>query len=163
MLSDKLKELRNLNGHTQKEVALFLNLNRVTYTNYERGISEPSILTLKKIASFFDVSIDYLLEYKNNSTDKIKRRTLLLELEKEYDEINQSFEFEIKALLKKIIYLLKTHQLNNNEVSEWLTSFNDQPITYKNNLLLYISEKYKDLDPSLELIEVTYNVKNNRL
>lgn len=119
MLSDKLKELRNLNGHTQKEVALFLNLNRVTYTNYERGISEPSILTLKKIASFFDVSIDYLLEYKNNSTDKIKRRTLLLELEKEYDEINQSFEFEIKALLKKIIYLLKTHQLNNNEVSEW--------------------------------------------
>ncbi len=159
MLSEKLKELRNLKGYTQKEVALLLDFNRVTYTNYEHGVSEPNISTLKKLASIFDVSIDYLLDYNISSTKTIKKNALLLELEEEYTKINQSFEFEVQLLIKKIIYLLKTHQLSYCEISEWLTKFNNQPIINEDNFLLYISEKYKNIDPSLELIKLNNPIK----
>ncbi|MFD3147266.1 helix-turn-helix domain-containing protein, partial [Streptococcus agalactiae] len=39
----RLRELRQLNNITQIEMANKLGLNRVTYTNYEREKSEPSI------------------------------------------------------------------------------------------------------------------------
>lgn len=82
MLSEKLKELRNLKGYTQKEVALLLDFNRVTYTNYEHGVSEPNISTLKKLASIFDVSIDYLLDYNISSTKTIKKMLFFSNLKK---------------------------------------------------------------------------------
>ena len=38
-----------------------LNMNSVTYLRYEKGQREPSIDTLIEIASFYGVSIDYLV------------------------------------------------------------------------------------------------------
>ncbi|HEP1430902.1 TPA: helix-turn-helix transcriptional regulator, partial [Streptococcus pyogenes] len=35
--SERLKELRQLNNFTQQELADYLDVSRVTYTNYERG------------------------------------------------------------------------------------------------------------------------------
>lgn len=58
---ERLKQLREAKGLYQKDVAAFLGVDRTTYVKYERGDSEPNHDTLSKLASFFDVSVDYLL------------------------------------------------------------------------------------------------------
>lgn len=60
-LGKKLKELRIEKGLTQKEASSMLGLTRNAFTNYEMGIREPSLDTLKKICQLFEVSADYLL------------------------------------------------------------------------------------------------------
>ena len=59
----RLKELRIEKGVTQLEVAKILNLYKMAVSHWEKGNSEPSIEQLKILASFFDVSIDYLVGY----------------------------------------------------------------------------------------------------
>lgn len=61
MLGEKLKQLRLNNGLKQKDLSEFLNINRVTYTNYENGKREPDNDTIKKLAEYFNVTTDYLL------------------------------------------------------------------------------------------------------
>lgn len=59
---ERLKELRKNKGVYQREVAAFLGVDRTTYVKYETGASEPDADTLAKLADYFCVTIDYLLE-----------------------------------------------------------------------------------------------------
>lgn len=43
-----------------------LNTNQNTISRYETGEREPGIAELIKLANYFDVSIDYLLEQTDN-------------------------------------------------------------------------------------------------
>ena len=57
-----LAELRKERGILQKEVASCLNVTVATISNYENGVHTPDFETLVKLADFFDVSTDYLLQ-----------------------------------------------------------------------------------------------------
>ena len=63
--AEKLKRIRLKMNLTQKDVAKILGITRTAYANYEQGLREPDLLTLWKIADFFDVSVDYLLGRKD--------------------------------------------------------------------------------------------------
>lgn len=56
----RLKELRQKKGLTQQEIADLVHVNRVTYTNWEKGKREPSFENLVKLADLFEVSLDWL-------------------------------------------------------------------------------------------------------
>lgn len=56
----KIKELRQQLNKTQEEIAKILNISQSNYSKYERNEIEPDIETLKKIADYFDVSLDFL-------------------------------------------------------------------------------------------------------
>ena len=62
----RLKEIRKSKGISQLKLALDLNTSQNTISRYETGEREPSITELKKIADYFEISIDYLLERTNN-------------------------------------------------------------------------------------------------
>lgn len=62
----RLKEIRKLKGISQVKLAFDLNTNQNTISRYETGEREPGISELIKIADYFDVSIDYLLERTDN-------------------------------------------------------------------------------------------------
>ncbi len=62
----RLKELRKAKGISQLKLALDLNTNQNTISRYENGQREPGIGELIKIADYFNVSVDYLLERTNN-------------------------------------------------------------------------------------------------
>lgn len=55
-----IKRLRKNKGLTQQEIADLVHVNRVTYTNWEKGKREPSFENLVKLADLFDVSLDCL-------------------------------------------------------------------------------------------------------
>ena len=64
-----LASLRRERGILQKELAAYLNVTVATISNYEKGVHAPDYETLVKLADFFDVSTDYLLqrtEYKSS-------------------------------------------------------------------------------------------------
>ena len=61
MFGERLRALPEHQEMSQLEVAKKPDIMQNTYSRYERGIREPDYATLKKIANFFGVSIDYLL------------------------------------------------------------------------------------------------------
>ena len=67
MNGNKLKSLRENKGLLQKELADILNISLSSISMYERGERQPDNETLKKISNYFNVSIDYLLDNKNDS------------------------------------------------------------------------------------------------
>lgn len=60
MFRERLRQLRNSKGMTQEELALNLGINKSTYSGYEND-REPDFTTLLHIASYFNVTVDYLL------------------------------------------------------------------------------------------------------
>ena len=57
---ERLKQLRQKKGLTQKDIADLVHVNRVTYTNWEKGNREPNFEMLLKLADLFEVSLDWL-------------------------------------------------------------------------------------------------------
>ncbi len=66
--NERLRELREDNNLKQKELAEKILVDQRSLSFYEIGKYEPNIETLKKIALYFNVSVDYLL----GLTDEIK-------------------------------------------------------------------------------------------
>lgn len=60
-LAKTLKQLRTQRGLGQKELAAALRCSVPAVSTYETGRHEPDLDTLIAIASFYGVSIDYLL------------------------------------------------------------------------------------------------------
>lgn len=65
----RLKELRIKKGLNMRQIALALDMPYTTYVNYEKGAREPNSEMLIAFATFYDVSIDYLIGF----TDDPKR------------------------------------------------------------------------------------------
>lgn len=56
-----LRTLRKQRNLSQSQLGQILNYGYTAISNYENGRNEPSLSDIKKIASFFHVSIDYLV------------------------------------------------------------------------------------------------------
>ncbi len=57
----RLRDLRRENNLTSRDLAKLLNVSQPTITRWENGLQEPSKKNVKKLASYFNVSSDYLL------------------------------------------------------------------------------------------------------
>lgn len=66
-LAERIKSARNNMHYTQKDLAELMNVKPTTVSGWELGRNEPSIDTLKKLATKLGVSFDYLagVEDKN--------------------------------------------------------------------------------------------------
>lgn len=66
-IGERLQELIKESGLEQQEVAALLGMNRSTFNGYVNNVREPKIDTLKYMAKYFKVSVDYLI---GNSTER---------------------------------------------------------------------------------------------
>jgi len=75
MLGERLALLRKEKGLTQEELAQALNITRSALSLYEIGKRDPDTETLRKIAEFFNVTVDFLLGRTDirNPEEKIKQ------------------------------------------------------------------------------------------
>lgn len=70
--ASRLKELRLEKNLTQAELAEQVGINYSTLSDYERGDKkDPYVSTLKTLANFFGVSIDYLIGESNIRDNKL--------------------------------------------------------------------------------------------
>lgn len=63
-----MRNLREDNDLTQKEIAALLGTSQTMYARYERGANEMPIRHLIKLAKYYDVTTDYLLGLTKNKT-----------------------------------------------------------------------------------------------
>jgi transcriptional regulator with XRE-family HTH domain len=95
-IGKKIKELLNDRLLTQKQMAEALRLPATTLSGYIRDFREPDIGTLKIIAGYFNVTMDYLLEYNSSTlsnnekelnTNEVKLLSVYRSLNKEQQEL----------------------------------------------------------------------------
>ena len=61
----KLKDLREENNFTQSQIAEYLNIKQNTYSQYENEKRQLPIDVLIKLAKFYKVTTDYILELED--------------------------------------------------------------------------------------------------
>ena len=96
----RLKELRLNKNLTQQQLGKLLSVSGQTILNWENDITYPPVKKLIELASFFDVSIDYLLDFKDKDTNFDKIINILNDYEKE-DLIKLIATFVNEALNEK--------------------------------------------------------------
>ena len=65
----QFKNLRNIREDKdikQKQIAAYLNVSQNTYSQYETGVISITAEVLIKLADYYKVSVDYLLDRTNN-------------------------------------------------------------------------------------------------
>ena len=60
-LGERLSDLRERKSLTQKKLAQLTNISRSRLSLYEINKREPDLATLRQLANFFNVTIDYLV------------------------------------------------------------------------------------------------------
>ena len=117
---EHLRELRERKSLYQKDVAAALKIDRTTYVKYETGASEPSFEILKRIARFYDVSIDFLLDFDTKSQKTKKKPPVVLSQEEERLLSDyRSFNEKGQEIIREMVYTMKTSGIykNNPDVS----------------------------------------------
>jgi transcriptional regulator with XRE-family HTH domain len=106
---DKVKKLRKGKGFSQQELAKLVGVHYSHIGRYERGDSEPSIATVKKIAEVFGVSTDYLLfdEGEGVASSKIPDK----ELREQFEAASKLSESEKQIIKEMLDAVLIKHQL----------------------------------------------------
>jgi len=109
MIGKRLLELRKDADLTQDDLAEILKINKHSISAYERGKSEPPDDIKISIASFFDVSVDYLLgitDYPLSLRSQAKILRLPSQFPDEaYSELSDYIDFLIykyKSIHKKV-------------------------------------------------------------
>lgn len=66
MIFNNLKNIREDSDIKQRQIAEILNVSQNTYSQYETGVIPLTAETLIKLADYYNVSIDYLLDRTSN-------------------------------------------------------------------------------------------------
>jgi len=74
---DKLRWLIDENDLTQKQFSKNLNIAPSTVGNYVNNLREPDFEMLKRLAAYFHVSIDYMLDYQPKQNENPMEDDLL--------------------------------------------------------------------------------------
>ena len=113
IFGEKFKKLRIEKGLTQQELADDFNkiygytFSKSSISQYEKGKRIPETKALKDFASYFNVSIDYLLgvsENRNNTVNLIKKisyKSILEDVNSFFMDINKS-RYDKNFLFKQI-------------------------------------------------------------
>ena len=107
-LGNQIISLRYKRGVLQKELASFLNVSVGTISNYEQNIHSPDIYTLLRLADYFGVTTDFLLErtrqpYSNELLDKpVSAKCSMIQL---MEMINEMTDDSQLALIEYVSFL----------------------------------------------------------
>ena len=69
---NRLKELREDNDIYQKDIAKYLNVDQSNYSKYELEKINIPVVILKKLADYYDTTIDYLL-YRTDKKEPLPK------------------------------------------------------------------------------------------
>ena len=103
---ERLKALRKEIGMTQIELGEKLNYGSTAIANYEAGRNQPSIPDLMKIASIFDVSMDYLLCVSDiRRPYEVSEETMALhKFHQYYTQLNEESKKELFTYMRYLVY-----------------------------------------------------------
>lgn len=79
VLGLQLAKYRKLYHYTQEDIAKYLNIQRQTYSNYERGTRTPDLKTLIALTKLYRIQLDDLVTVRSDVvrdtvTDYLKKK-----------------------------------------------------------------------------------------
>ena len=95
---ERLRYLIDCEEIKLKDLAPKLCLSASTLSNYTQGIREPDYDTLRRIADYFGVSIDYLLGHETPAVDDERQ---LLTCYRSFTPSQKRFLLDQAALIKR--------------------------------------------------------------
>lgn len=106
MFGERIKKLRDENMHTQDQLASALGVSRSTISNYESEERAPDIYMLNKIATLYNVSIDYIIG--RTDVKNIDEYVSLKSLHQTYKN-GSSITLKLIYLINEIVDKYKNH------------------------------------------------------
>ena len=70
----RIRDLRTDHGLTQAQIAEFLHVSQNTYSQYEIGTSRFPLDVVVKLALYYGVSVDYLVDLTDEPTPYPRKR-----------------------------------------------------------------------------------------
>ena len=107
MIANKIKILRENKGLSQKALADKLGITRSSVNAWEQGISVPSTQYILELANLFEVSTDYLLNFKNDNAiniDGLNDKEVKIILDNEKDFLRKALSRARKKLEKEELF-----------------------------------------------------------
>ena len=92
---EKLSSLRKQANLTQSDLADKLNVSRQAITKWENDTGLPDLGNIKKLASIFNVTVDELLDYKEEEI-KLELETTVEQIGKENSKLKNVDDFMLK-------------------------------------------------------------------
>ncbi|MCL2249713.1 MAG: helix-turn-helix domain-containing protein [Oscillospiraceae bacterium] len=106
-----ITQKRREKGVTQEELAAYLGVTKASISKWETGVSYPDIAFLPMLASYFDISIDTLMDYTPQMTEgdisKIYQRLASDFTKKSFEEVIAESEGIIKKYYSCYILLTR--------------------------------------------------------
>ncbi len=108
-LGHKIKQLRNEKDLSLEKLAHHLSIAKSILWKYEKDQTIPSAKIIKRIASFFNVSTDYLLfdESEKENITKISDKNLL----KKFEEVDSMSEDDREYVIKTIDLVINKNKI----------------------------------------------------
>lgn len=107
MFGDRLKELRKGKNLTQEEIGEICQVAKQTISNWENNITQPPFEIVNKLAQYFGVSVEYLLNFTQDDLDKIEKLKQALKEAGMWDyEMDDMSEEDFKKAMK-IVAMMK--------------------------------------------------------
>lgn len=138
-IGNKIKEYRELNKMTQKEIAEILDVEPGTISKYETGMIEPNIESLKRLADTFNITIDELI--KDEERFDITKVNVL-------ELLREQKEMGLKGNLyhnTQVIFAYNTNHIEGSKLTEDQTRY-----IFETNTILFENQTVASVDDILE-------------
>ena len=138
-IGNKIKEYRELNKMTQKDIAEILEVEPGTISKYESGMIEPNIESLKRLAETFNITVDELI--KDEEKFDITKINVL-------EILREQKEMRLKGNLyhnTQIIFAYNTNHIEGSKLTEDQTRY-----IYETNTILFEGETVASVDDIVE-------------
>lgn len=147
---ENLKNLRKQKNLTQEQVAELLDVSKQSVSRWENNATYPDITFLPSLASFYDVTVDYLL-----GADHKTNKAIIDSYHKSRQEAHHQGNFaEAYSLTQKIYASFPNHKsvISNMMVDTYLMGFHnvDNKQSYYLELSISIAERFLKMTDDLE-------------
>ena len=126
-IGDFLKSLRQEKGLTQTQLADILYVSNRSISRWEQGNGLPDIDLLLKLAHFYDVKLEEILDGQRNNMDNKMDSTVLKVAELENDEKKKMIRIIQVITLISLIFLLISYLLSDslgqNDIIDFIFGF----------------------------------------
>ena len=138
-IGNKIKQYRELNKMTQKDIAEVLGVEPGTISKYESGMIEPNIESIKKLAETFKITIDELL--KDEEKFDVSKVDVLKAL-------REQKEMKLKGNLyhqTQVSFAYNTNHIEGSTLTEDQTRY-----IFETNTILFEGDTVAKVDDILE-------------